>query len=320
MRVIYEKLPSKKINCVATIGAFDGIHLGHQFILKKLLQLSVNKSLPSLVITFDVPPKQFLSKTKKVSSFKGCISDFDEKITILRSLGIDCSWFLKTNKKLLESSARSFIDYIFNYFNIKKLIVGEDFHFGHGASTHAEYLKKLKKTHNFKICIIRRKKKNNTTISSSLIRGFISNGQMEKAKTFLGRNFSLKGQITKGRGVGMRLGFPTANLSISGSLLPEHGVYAGYVIRGKKTYLAAINIGLVPTLTKRKNTKLEAHLINFRGNLLGKQIKIVFIKKIRNEHKFRSPDELKRAIKKDIHSISSKYSSLPLKHPQLVVV
>jgi len=315
MKVIFNRLPFKRVKCVATVGVFDGIHLGHQFILKKVREAAREKGLSSLLITFDIPPQQFLNKKKLLhhrrpeKAFIGSLTSRDEKINLVSSLGIDYLWFLRTKRSLLGLSAKSFINYIQNYFNIEKLIVGKDFRFGHKGTGDLNDLKRLASEHRFNLSIIRKKAKDNKIISSSLIRQLIQKGKLSQAKQLLGRCFSLKGRVVKGRGVGSKLSFPTANISASNYLIPACGVYAAYVILGKKTYLSAINIGMMPRLGKAKGLVVEAHILNFKKNILGKPIKIVFLERLREEKKFSSSKDLVKAINKDIKHLTSKYSA-----------
>lgn len=315
MRVIFNRLPFKRVRCIATVGVFDGIHLGHQFILKKVKETARKKGIDSLLITFDIPPQQFLSKKNLLhhrrpeKAFAGSLTARDEKTALISSLGIDYLWFLKTKKSLLNLSARGFINYIQRYFKIEKLIVGEDFRFGHRGRGDLRILKLLANKHRFELSVIKKKSKNKKVISSSLIRQLIQKGKLSQAKQLLGRCFSLNGKVVKGRGIGSKLGFPTANISVSDYVTPAYGVYAAYVILGKKTYLSAINIGMLPTFGKVKDLVMEAHILNFKKNILGKPIKIVFLERLREEKKFSSSKALASAISKDIKQVTAKYSA-----------
>ncbi len=315
MKVIFNRLPFKRAKCVATVGVFNGIHLGHQFILKKVSKAARKRGLLSLLITFDVPPQQFLNKKKLFhhrrpeKEFIGSLTTNDEKIELVSSLGIDCLWFLRTKRSFLKLSAQSFINYIQKYFNIAKLIVGEDFRFGHKGVGDLNDLKRLASEHKFDLSIIRKKAKNNKLISSSLIRQLVQKGKLSQASQLLGRRFSLKARVVKGRGIGSKLGFPTANISVSDYVIPACGVYAACVILGKKTYLSAVSIGTLPTFGKNKNLVVEAHILNFKKNILGKLIKIVFLERLRAEKEFLSSKALVRAISKDIKRITSKYGA-----------
>jgi riboflavin kinase/FMN adenylyltransferase len=302
MKVICENLPSNRKECVATIGVFDGIHRGHQLILKKVKEEAAKKNLSSLLITFDIPPQLILKKT-----FLGCLTDFQDKKSIIKTLGMDYLWFLKTGDSLLKLSGEEFIAYVLKYFNIRKFIVGEDFRFGYKGETHVIHFKTLAKKYKFEVKILKKKRGRGEIISSSLIRRLIKEGQFQKTKELLGREYVIKGRVCKGIGYGSKLGYPTANIRSFGYVLPASGVYAALVYIDKKSYLSAVNIGVKPTIVKSGEKVLEAHIINFRKNLLEKTVKVSFLKKIREEKRFSSPDELRKTISKDISYISANY-------------
>lgn len=338
MKAIFNRLPSKRVRCIATVGVFDGVHLGHRFILKKVKQTAKKKGLASLVITFDIPPRQFLAKKKLTAhcrpkkAFLGALTDINDKAALISALGIDYLWFLKTKESLLRLSAQDFISYIQRYFKIEKLIVGSDFRFGHRGGGDLKGLKSLSSKHEFGLSIIRKKVKNKKIVSSSLIRQFIRQGQLKEAEQFLGRSFSLKGKVVKGKGLGSRLGFPTANIKIDDYIIPTRGVYAAYTVLEKKIYLAAVNVGLRPTclcrsaharggvFSRAPGLVIEAHIINLKKDIFGKTIKIFFLEKTREEKIFSSLETLKKAIDKDITDLTSKYSVSRLSYPQPLVV
>jgi len=314
MKVIYKKLPSRRVNCIATIGTFDGIHKGHKFILAKVKAKAKKAGLKSLVITFDTAPQQFLRRTHlhnawpSTKTFSGVICDLEQKIKLIQPLGIDYLWLLKTNRRLLELGADAFLELIFRYFAIKELIVGEDFRFGYAGRGDISYLKTAAKRRGFKLTVLTKTKVKKQPISSSLIRQYIRGAKLKEIKQFLGREFSLKGRVVKGRGIGKSLSFPTANIFAADFVAPAKGVYAAYVVLGSKKYLAAVNIGQSPTLSTRRKCLIEVQIIKFNKNILGKMIEIVFLKRLRNERKFANSAALRAAIAKDIGSITSKYS------------
>jgi riboflavin kinase/FMN adenylyltransferase len=310
MKVISSKLPSKKRKTIATIGTFDGIHLGHQFILKKVKNEAAKKGLNSLVITFD----------SSVKKSPGLLTDFKQKISLMSNLGLDYLWVLKMNKTFSKLSADDFIRYISGHFLIEKLIVGDDFRFGYRRQADIRSLKSLSVKYNFKLSIVKKKTKDRKIISSSLIRGLIKKGKLKEAEKLLGRKFSFRGKVVKGKGLGRRINFPTANIFPSDYILPPQGIYAAAAVFKTRVFLAAVNIGLRPTVSSGAKKILEAHIIKFNKNILGKFITIVFLGKIREEKKFDSLQQLKLAIEKDIKVVTAKYSTLPSKHPQLLVV
>jgi riboflavin kinase/FMN adenylyltransferase len=303
MKIIYKKLPPNHIECVATVGVFDGIHKGHQFILKKLKQISHKQKLPTLLITFDTTPQKILEKNKSI--FLGILNNCEQKRRIIKKMKIDYIWFLKINKKFLKLSGNGFLNYIFRYIKIKKLIVGHDFRFGYKGLCAIGFLKKVSKKYDFKLVVVKKIKEEGRIISSTLIRKLIKKGKIKEANFFLTRPYCLEGRVIKGIGYASRLGFPTANLSVKDYVVPRPGVYSGFSRVDNRNYICAINIGTRPTLTKSKKIIVEAHMLKFKNrNLYGKRIEICLFERIRPEKKFASEAELKEAITKDIKYIS----------------
>lgn len=309
MRVIYRKLPSRRIDCVAAIGVFDGVHLGHQYVLEKLKAFAVSDKLASLVITFDLPPEFILHNRFHIhSKFYGYLTDYYDKQIIFKSLDIDFLWFLKSSKRLFNMSGQEFMDYIMKYFSIKKIIVGEDFHFGRNSKNSIACLKEFSNAHKIDVCVVKKIKKNKKIISSSAIRQYIKNANFTAAEKMLDRGYFVSGEVVQGCGVGKTLGFPTANINTGGHVIPCSGVYAGRVQLDGEMYLAAINIGCRPTVNFSMRHIFEAHILDFNKNILGKRIKVFFLKKLRDEKKFSSQVSLVKAIKKDVDFIRKKYT------------
>jgi riboflavin kinase/FMN adenylyltransferase len=299
MRLIYKKLPSSRLKgCIATIGVFDGVHRGHQYILRKIKNEAEKKDKPSLVISFDTPPEKILHPKK---DFDGYITDYKQKSFLIESLGLDYLWILKTDLGLLRFSAQGFLSYINKYFKIDELIVGDDFRFGVNAKAGIKQLRKIADSYGFGLEVIEKKIFEGRIVSSSLVKELISLAKVNKVKKFLGRNYTLKGKVKRGKGVGRKLGFPTANLDTFDYILPAQGVYAAYSKVDKREFLSAVNIN---------SNDFEVHLINFSGNILDKVIEVTFLRKIRDEIEFQSKDKLARCIKKDVEIITSKYSTL----------
>jgi riboflavin kinase/FMN adenylyltransferase len=299
MRLIYKKLPSNRLKeCIATIGVFDGVHRGHQYILRKIKDEAEKQGKPSLVISFDTPPEKILHPKK---DFDGYITDYKQKSFLIESLGLDYLWILKTDPKLLRFSAQGFLSYINKYFKIDELIVGDDFRFGMNAKAGVKQLKKIADSYGFGLDVVRKKIFEGRVVSSSLVKELISLAKVNKVKKFLGRNYTLKGKVKRGKGIGRKLGFPTANLDTFDYILPAQGVYAAYSKVDKREFISAVNIN---------SNDFEVHLINFSGNILDKVIEVTFLRKIRDEIEFQSKDKLARCIKKDIETITSKYSTL----------
>jgi riboflavin kinase/FMN adenylyltransferase len=312
MRVIYKKFLSKRIPCIATIGVFDGIHLGHRFILKKVRERARINKLASLVITFDIHPRKLISENNAIgnSNFLGHIISHRQKKELIEKIGIDYLWFLKTGHSFLKLSAKEFLEYILRHFAIKEFVVGEDFRFGYKGRADVSYLKRVSKIYNFNLLVLKKIKKDITTISSSVIRKLIRNGEFARVKSFLGRNYCLEGKVIKGGGLGKLIGFPTANVYAIDYVLPQRGVYAACADIDKKIYLGAVNIGTRPTVSKSDREVVETHILGFNRNILGKTLKLYFLQRIRDEKKFHSSEKLSKAIRKDIDYILRKYKPI----------
>ncbi|MDD5194357.1 MAG: bifunctional riboflavin kinase/FAD synthetase [Candidatus Omnitrophica bacterium] len=295
--------PRHKILCVATIGVFDGIHLGHQFILKKVVKEARRKKSASLVITFDRPPQVVLNKP-----FSGCISTPEEKKHLFRASGIDYIWLLATTKRLLNLSAEKFLLYILRHFTISTLFVGEGFKFGRNAASDILELTRLSKKYNFNLVIVRKKKIRGEIVSSSLIRKLVARGRFIQAKKFLGRDYILQGKVVHGNAIGRKLGFPTANIDVANLAIPEEGVYAAFTEVEARVYLSAVNIGKPHSTKILRPPVVETHLIGFNEDILNKKIKILFIEKIRKEKKIYSKAALINNISRDVREIVKKHA------------
>jgi len=304
MRVIYENLPSKRIDCIATIGVFDGVHLGHKFLFDRLSVLASQSGLSSLAITFDILPEKILS-----NDFCGSLTDIEAKQFLISQFGLDMLWVLKTDAKLLSLSADSFLKVVTSSFNIKRLVVGDDFRFGNQAKEDITYLQKVSSRYGFEVESLKKQRINGQIISSTLIRDLIRKSSFAQAESFLGHQYRLRGRVVKGLGIGKKLGFPTLNIYPFDYIIPKSGVYSGYVWAEGKKYPAAFNIGTRPTLVNLGQEIVEAHLIGFKKNILGDVVELEFVERLRDENKFRSHQELKAAIAADVKRVRTKYSA-----------
>jgi len=205
-------------------------------------------------------------------------------------------------------SGREFLRFVQRYVQLKVLVVGEDFRFGFGGRCSVVDLKFLAREFGFKLVVLKKKKQNQKVLSSSLAREFIRRGDFASAGKLLGRGYEFSGKVCRGRGNGEKLGFPTANVDVSGHVIPPPGVYAARVRSGGKKYLAAVNIGVRPTLLRSGRVVLESHLLGFRGNLRGRTISVEFLKRIRGEKKFSSRKVLRQAISRDVEYIRHVFS------------
>ena len=277
----------------ATIGAFDGLHIGHQKIIRNIVDLSIKNNTKSALITFNPLPKIYFAK----KNFQ--LLSMHKKINILSTFNLDYLVILRFNDELLSTSSREFIeDILINKLNIKALSVGDDFRFGHNQEGSVDDLVNYSKKGYFSINLEKKHSIENIRVSSSLIRDSIVNNNFEKASKMLGRPYSISGKIMHGDKRGCTIGFPTANIKLEPNILLG-GVYAVSTFIGNKKYHAVANIGYKPTFNGEKYL-FEAHIFNFSGNLYGKRLEFNIVSKIRETKKFSGIEELKRNINHDI--------------------
>ena len=279
---------------VATIGNYDGVHIGHQQILSRLKQKSKELKIPSVVIIFEPQPEEFFTNNKSLR-----LTSLREKVYLFTKYDIDYTLVLSFNSHFSCMTADYFIQKVLiETINIKYLITGDDFSFGHNRSGDSSLLNKfltVEKIPSFRIDGVR--------VSSSFIRTCLMQGNLKVAAEFLGRSYLISGRVIHGDHFGRKLGFPTANICLAGRDLPLEGVFCVNVYGlEKKPLLGVANIGFRPTVSG-KFRSFEIHIINFNSNIYGKRIEIEFCDKIRDERKFASLEELKLQIKKDIQSL-----------------
>jgi len=280
--------------CVLTIGNFDGVHLGHQEILKSLVIKAKKQSLPSLVISFSKTPETFFGRPK------ARISSFRDKHLFLKSLGVDKHLLIKFNKSFSEISATDFINKILvEKIGVRHCLIGDDFRFGRGRKGDFSMLQKASLEKKFIVEKISSVSINGHRVSSSKIRQLLTNGDFKTAETFLGRPFSISGKVATGEQIGRTIGFPTANICIKRKLSPVLGVYSVLIEHMSKTYAGVCNVGKRPTVGGTK-TLLEVFIFDFDEEIYGDHVTVVFKQKCRDEKKFGSFDELKEQIQKDV--------------------
>ena len=280
---------------IATIGTFDGIHIGHQKILNSLVRFGKENSLKSVVITFDPHPRKIINKINSIE----LINTIEEKKEKLKTLGIDYLIVQKFDEKFSETEANKFVEILKNNINIEKLIVGYDHRFGKNRNADINDLKKYGKELNFEVIEIDALEIEEVNISSTKIRLAIKDGNIRLANSYLGYNFFLSGKVVKGHSRGKELGFPTANLRIEeNKIIPKNGVY---LIKSKidnQNIYGMMNIGYNPTFNN-KSKKIETHFFNLNKNLYGKIIKIELLEYIREEKRFETVDDLIQRLKLD---------------------
>jgi len=282
---------------IITIGTFDGVHIGHQKILLKLLQLSKSENCESVVVTFFPHPRMVLQHDNTIK----LLNTLEEKIKLFEQLGLDNLIIHPFDKAFSQLSAEDFVKKILvDQLNVQKIVIGYDHRFGKNRSADITDLIQFGLQYNFEIEEISVEEINDIAVSSTKIRNALLNGEIETATNYLGYNYSLAGKVVKGKQLGRTIGFPTANIEVNEAfkLIPKNGVYiVSSVIENQLVY-GIMNIGNRPTLNGDNQTK-EVHFLNFNKDLYNQTIEIVFIKYIREEVKFNSLEDLKTQIVKD---------------------
>ena len=284
---------------IVAIGFFDGVHLGH----KKIIDLCVRRAREiggvSVVLTFDKPPVNLI----KGKMYKKLITSFEDKIKLIEGLGVDFIVTSRFDANFSNLKPDQFCkEILIRKFYIEEIFIGEGFHFGRERKGNDIFLKKFFKSYKVKVNIISLYKVNGIPISSTIIRKYFFEGDLEKIRSLLGRYPKVVGTIIKASGRGRKLGFPTANIDVFKMfVIPKDGVYLGNVeINGNKKKLPAIvNVGNSPTFNDTKKW-IEAFIINFNEDIYNKEIKIYFLKRLRDEIIFDSQDKLIEQIKLDL--------------------
>lgn len=307
-----------------TIGVFDGVHLGHQFLIGKLKERAVEEGLLSGVVTFHRHPRLVLSPQSKITY----LTSLKERTRLLKGLGVELVLTLSFNPELAQLGAREFIELLKRYLRVRRLVIGPDFALGRGREGGVPALKALGEELDFCVEEVPPRVYQGEVVSSTAIRGALSRGDVIKVRELLGRGFTLEGQVSKGDERGKILGFPTANLIPDlEQALPADGVYATRVFRPFETglsqremsnletaarlhdvgkigisetvYKAVTNIGIRPTFGGGQRL-VEVHLLDFEGELYGQEIEIELVDRLRDEMKFSSAEELKAQIMRDV--------------------
>jgi|TARA_B100001094_G_C18133857_1_gene773844 riboflavin kinase / FMN adenylyltransferase len=296
--IIYKNLNIRKEhkNAVIAIGNFDGLHLGHQKVLKEAKLKAKKNKLKFGLVTFEPVPVMYFNPEIKNHR----INNYEQKLYYLKKLNLDFIVIIKFNKSFSRIFAKDFIkDIIFNKLNANYIFVSKNFRFGKKRKGNVRILKEYEDHYFFKTIITSPYKKNKKIISSSLIRKKIKQGKIIETRDLLGRNWSIEGKVVKGNQRGRKIGFPTCNIRLNDYVLPKLGVYAVLVENNLFKKKGIANIGFRPTFNGKK-LFLEVNIFGINLNLYNKMLKISFIKFIRREKKFKGVIQLKQQIKKDI--------------------
>ncbi len=299
----FTNFPSFPKNTSVAIGNFDGVHLGHQKILRVLTDEAKKKGLLPVVLTFSPHPIKVLDKGQI-----HMLQSLDQRLREIGLFPIHTALILNFDRKLANRTAQDFLENIvLKLLRAQEIIVGENFCFGRNREGCIDTLKKLAQKLSFDVRSIPPVSVGGAVVSSSNIRKLLWEGEIEKAATLLGRSYEIEGEVIKGKSRGKTLGFPTANIQTSNEITPG-GVFLSAIYLEGKNYPSLTNIGTCPTF-HQKDRNIETYILHFDADIYGKTIRIRFLKKVRDEINFDSPEALSHQIQKDIQAAEAFFSS-----------
>ena len=282
---------------ILTLGTFDGVHIGHKKILKKLTQNTENQKYESLVLTFFPHPRMVLQEHSDIK----LLNTIDEKIDLLEKIGIENLVIHPFDEAFSRLTAEEFVSNILvDRFHIQKIVIGHDHRFGRNRTANIDDLIAYGKEYGFEVEQISVQEINDISVSSTKIRNALLEGDMALANDYLGYNYFLTGNIVKGKQLGRTIGFPTANLKIEENckLIPQNGVYIVKSIIDGQSVFGMMNIGFNPTVDGQKQS-IEIHYFDFNADLYNQKISVSILQRIRSEQKFESVELLKEQLEKD---------------------
>ena len=296
----YKNLQDKLKDPILAIGIFDGIHIGHKRVIRRVLNIK-EQGRDRAVLTFDPHPETVLRPHKATPR----IMSLEHRMHILEKMGLDAVIVIRFSDFIAMMSPEDFIVKVIKTIGARKIFVGENFHFGKGKSGDTRTFREIGKAHGIDVSTVSPVRKRGKTVSSTWVRELVSRGKIEKAEKLLRRPVSVLGTVVGGDKRGRGLGTPTANIDPHHEVIPPTGVYAVKVDIDGTLFDGVLNVGFNPTfygdrLKKRKEPHMEVHVIGFDGDLYGKALEIFFIKRLRGEKKYKTQEKLKNAITKDI--------------------
>jgi riboflavin kinase/FMN adenylyltransferase len=311
MDIIYDSNAfSPKKKTIVTVGTFDGVHLGHQKIIKQLVDEARKKDLAATLLTFDPHPRKVVQPDTPMA----LIQTIEERAQALKSLGLDYVVIHPFTRAFAQLSAEEYVkELLVDTLNVAHIVVGYNHRFGKNRGADYADLERFGRQYNFEVTQISAKEIDDVSVSSTKIRKALLDGDIATVHRFLGRPFRLIGKVVAGQQKGRTIGFPTANLIPinADKIIPKNGVYAVHVSIDDTKHLGMMNIGTNPTVNGQ-STNIEIHLINWTGDLYHQTISVSLIDRLRDEKKFDSLDDLKKQLEKDKESIWTAYNTLPL--------
>ena len=301
-----QNIRSKHCGCVATIGNFDGVHLGHQAVLGQLAEKASELNLPTTLITFEPQPMEYFVPDKVPAR----LTRFREKILALQRYSVDRVCCLSFNNKLAKLSAEDFIKQVLvKKLGVKYLVVGDDFRFGANRAGTFEMLVEAGKTYGFQVVSMHTFEIDSERVSSTRIRSALEKGEMSSAEKLLGRRYRMSGRVAHGEKLGRELGFPTANIHLHRQASAIQGIFIVEVFGLNEEPLQGVaSIGTRPTVNETK-ALLEVFLLDFNQDIYGQHIQVSFLKKLRDEEKFDSLDELIEQIQLDVEQAQAYFAA-----------
>ena len=294
---------------VVTIGTFDGVHRGHQKIIKRLVTIADTEQLQALVLTFFPHPRMVVQKDSSIK----LINTIDEKANLIQDLGVDHLVVKAFTKEFSRLTALEYVrDVLVNTLHVKHIIVGYDHHFGRNRTANIKDLKEYGAFYGFKVTEIDAQEVGDVAVSSTKIRTALKEGAIKEANQFLGYPFMLNGTVVKGKGLGKTIQFPTANLKIEESykLIPKKGVYLVHALIDNELVYGMLNIGTNPTVSAANTLSVEVFFFNFNKNLYDTELSIHILDRIRDEIKFTDLEALKVQLERDQQTAQAKIARL----------
>lgn len=304
MKVLVPGIRPEK-GCVVTIGAFDGVHVGHQALIAQTRQRADQLGCSSVVVTFDRHPASVV----RPQSAPRLLTDIDQKLELLAATGVDYTLVLRFDEARAAEPAEDFVrEILIDRLDARAIVVGYDFHFGRGRAGNVSLLRSMGASLGFDVDEVKPVDARDGTVSSTRVRESLMSGDVEHAAEMLGRPYELRGLVVMGDGRGRELGYPTANVHVSNdALVPGDGVYGGhYVMPDGSVYDTAISVGTRPTFYEDGASLVEAHVLDFDGDLYGQHAVVRFTSRIRGQERFDSLDDLIKQIEADVDDVRAR--------------
>ncbi len=290
------RIPQLPSLCL-TLGIFDGIHLGHQKIIRRVVEKAAQIGGTSCVVTFDPHPREVLNP----DTAPDLLTSTKKKAQLIEQLGVDAMCLIRFSKDFSNTEARRFVkDFLVDMLHMRVIIEGYDWRFGKGRRGDVHLLREMSKENGFEVEQLVGVEMDGRIVSSTLIRELVLEGELELAEKYLGRPYSITGTVVEGSHLGREIGFPTANMEPHHEAIPPNGIYAVWVDIDATRRPGTLNIGYRPTVTEEKRRTVEVHIMDFCRDIYKEEIEITFVKKLREEVKFPSIEALSEQIKNDI--------------------